>query len=309
MEEDLILKSELILGGSGMKVPQGFEHPYANPKDDGTGTIIISFGNTRFRMRYSPDNGDFELCEGQEGYFLTHKGEPFIDRIEFVQAFCHSPYQANVNLGKFSSIEEILDYTDRIVATGTVKGITVTTGPTATLDDCLEAIKALHSRFPDIPIGLSYKVTTRDNLISLKEAGLTEIEISIGSTVPRIFDALHEGESMDSILDCLKESVEIFGRGYVITGLYAGLGETDEEMEKSMRDVSSIGVLTDLKVKKKRDQYEAKLGHIEPLTTERLVMFGKMLKDIETENGLDTRTTNTLCLSCRCCNLVAFKDY
>ena len=309
MEEDLILKSQLILGGSGMKVPQGFDHPYADPKGDGTGSIIASFGGTRFRMKYSPDKGEFELCEDQEGYYLTHNGEPFIDHIEFIQAFCHSPEQANVNLGKFSSTAEILAYVDRIVATGTVKGIPVSLGPDSTLDDCIELVGMIHSRYPEIPIGLSYEVTEKDTLQALKDAGLTEFKVSVGSTVPRIFYALHDGESMESIIGCLKEAADIFGKGKVCSGLFAGLGETDEEMEKSIRDLSSIGILTDLKVKKNRKAFEDKLGKIEPLSVERLAMFGRMLKDIEAEYGLDPRTMDTLCLACRCCNLVAFRDY
>ena len=309
MEEDLILKSQLILDGGGMKVPQGFDHPYADPKGDGTGSIIASFGGTRFRMRYSPDKGKLELCSGPEGYYLTRNGEPFIDHIEFVQAFCHSPEQANVNLGKFSSVEDILAYVDRIVSTGTVKGIPVSLGPDSTLDDCIEVIGKIHSRYPEIPIGLSYEAADRETMMALKNAGLTEFKVSVGSTVPRIFEALHENGDMQSIMRCLEEAVDIFGKGKVCSGLFAGLGETDDEMEKSIRDLSSIGVLTDLKVKKNRKAFEEKLGRIEPLSVERLSMFGRMLKDIEAEYGLDPRTMDTLCLACRCCNLVAFKDY
>ena len=312
MEEDLSIKSEIIASGSTMKVPEGFSHPFADAKDGTTGSIIISFGNSRMRMRYSPESGEFDLVPKGDGFSLVHDGKTLIEYVEFVQAFCHSPFQANVSIPKYESVDSMMAYLDRIVATGTVEGIPMSCGPDDDIDKVCRYISAIHSKYPDIPIGLSYRVCSKDDLQKLKSAGLTEFKITVGSTNGRIFKMLQPDEDLDSILDCLKDAVIIFGKGKVQTGLFIGVGETDEEVIQCMESVSSIGLLTDIKVKKLspkvRSEYEAVVGKIEPVSKDRLMLLGMKLKSIEEKHGL-SGTTNTLCLSCRCCNIVPFKDF
>lgn len=310
MEEALRLKSELMQDGT-LLVPEGFDHPYADPKGDGTGTIIAEFEGTRFRMRYSPEKGRFALVERDGGYGLDLDGHPFIGRIGFVKAYCHSPYQANVSLGKFSSDEEILSYLDKIVTTGTVKGIPVS-GENP-VGEMASIIGKIHSRYPRIPIGLSYVPVSRSDLILLKDSGLSEFKIAIGSTIGRIHAVLDPETDVSAALDCLEEAVGIFGKGKVCTGISVGMGETDQEVEDMFELISGKGILTDLKLKKigpkNRERFESSLGKIPPMTSERLAGLAEMLKSSQERHGLDPSTMDTLCLACRCCNLVPIRDF
>lgn len=310
--DDLYAKSVLIVGGD-VKVPVGFEHPYADAAEDGTGMFMLSFGKTRIYKHYSPEAGEFELC-GRDGFYsLTHRGELFLDRVELVKRYSHAPNQANINLGRYDSDDEMLVALKALVDTDTVRGISVSTGSGTTIDDCVRMIGRMHESYPSIPIGLSYRVCSRGDLQAIKDAGVREYKLNVGSTVPRLFDAINPGQNLEDYLDCFRNAVSVFGKGSVANSLYAGLGETDSEMEKSIRDLASIGVLSDIKMKKITDRNKAELesclGPIPLLSADKLASFGLMLKTIEAEYGLDPNTYKTLCNACRGCNLVPFMDF
>ena len=312
MEENLKLKSILILGGN-VKVPNGFSHAYADSKEDGTGSFMLGFGSARIDKTYSVKDGEFELVGNPGAYSLKHEGKSFIEKVEIIRKYCHSPDQANVNLGKFESPDDLKDYLDGLVSTGTVKGISVSRGKNTTLGECIEAVGTMHGTYPDLPIGLSYGVCSKQDMLKLKDCGVNEFKISLGSTADRIFNVLMPTQNKEQIMKCLEDAVDVFGKGRVHTTLFVGLGETDAEIEKSITDVSRMGVLTDLKVKKitsaNREKFESELGDIKPLSAERLAAMGKKLKDTEKKFGLDRYVPNTLCLACRGCNLVPFKEY
>ena len=310
--EDLRIKSILILGGD-VKVPEGFSHPYAEPKGDGTGRFTMSFGDTRIAKRYSPDEGEFELVPDGEGYRILRDGVPLIDGVGLVEKHCHSPYQANVRVDPSVSDEEMMDRLQALVDTGTVHGISVGAVKDASLEDCVRSIRSMRDAHPDLPIGLSWRPCPVEDLKRLKDAGLDEFRLNIHSTVPRISGFLGEKDGLEDMLRCLSDAVRVFGRGRVSTGLYAGLGETDGEIEGTMREMAGLGVVCDLKYRRikpaERERAEEMLGCISETDPERFAALGMRLKEIESEYGLDSRTCRTLCIACRGCNLVPFLDY
>ncbi len=310
--DELRLKSILILGGK-VKVPARFSHPDAEPNGDGTGAFILSFGGSRISKKYSETEGEFELSFNGPGFSLSKDGALLAKDVGIVKRHSHSPFQANVKLDPAVPKEEMMGGLQRIMDTGTVRGISAGIAKDAGLDFCVESVRRIREAWPDIPIGLRYRPCSKDDLAKLKEAGVDELKLNIGSTVPRISAYLDEGQDMDGIVRCLEDAVEVFGRGRVATTLYAGLGETDEEIEGCMRAMASRGVLSDLKLKKipPKDAERARsmLGEIPRTDAERLARLGMMLKAIESEQGLDSGTFKTLCIACRCCNLVPFLDF
>ncbi len=310
--EDLRIKSILILGGD-VKVPKGFSHPYAEPKGDGTGRFTLSFGSTRIAKRYSSGEGEFELVPDGDGYRLLRDGRLLADGVGLVEKHCHSPYQANVRLDPEVSDGEMMDRLRSLVDTGTVRGISVGASKDVSLEDCVRSIGMMRSGYPDLPMGLSWRPCPAGDLIRLKEAGLDEFRLNIHSTVSRISEFLGEGDEMPAMMQCLSDAVEVFGRGKVSTGLYAGLGETDEEIGGSMRGLAEMGVICDLKYRRikpaERGRAEEMFGSVPSMDAERFARLGMMLKEIEGEYGLDSRTCGTLCIACRGCNLVPFLDY
>ncbi len=310
--DDLRIKSIMILGGS-VKVPYGFSHPDADPKEDGTGQFMLSFGNTRVYKDYSQETGEFELAEGGDGFTLLKDGLPLVGGVGLVKRCCHAPNQANVRLDPAVSDEDMLRNLQAFVDTGTVRGISISVAEDATLEDCIRSIRKIYASHPEIPVGLSYRPCTANDLMGLKDAGLDEFRLNVLSTVPRIFDYVNKGQDMQEVLRCLDDAVRIFGKGRVSTSLLVGLGETDEEIEGVMRDMAGRGVLSDLKYRKirseDRDVAESALGEISPSDPDRFARLGVMLKKIEIESELDSNTFKTLCIACRGCNLVPFLDY
>lgn len=310
--DELRLKSILILGGD-VKVPAGFSHPDAEPKGDGTGSFILSFGRSRISKKYSETEGEFELSPNGTGFSLSKDGDLLAKGIGLVRRHCHSPFQANVKLDPAVPDAEMMDGLQRIMDTGTVRGISAGTAKDADLEHCIASVRMIREAWPDVPIGLRYRPCPKDDLVKLRDAGVDELKLNIGSTVPRIFAFLNEGQDMDAIVRCLEDAVDVFGKGRVATSLYAGLGETDGEIEGCMRSMASRGVVSDLKNKKilSKDAERAGsvLGDIPPMDAERLMRLGMMLKTIESEQGLDSSTFKTLCIACRCCNLVPFLDF
>ncbi|MBR4226801.1 MAG: hypothetical protein IKR86_08580, partial [Candidatus Methanomethylophilaceae archaeon] len=235
------------------------------------------------------------------------------ERVELVKRYSHAPDQANINLGKFGSDGEMMDALRRLVDTGTVRGISVSVGAGTTDEDCVRAIALMRGECPGIPIGLSYRVCQADVLSRIKGAGATEFKLNVGSTSKRVFDLLNPGQDLNAYMECYRDAVRVFGKGSVANSFFVGLGETCGEVEKSFRDVASCGVLSDIKIKRlspvDRARFESVMGAAPALSPEKLSDYGRMLKRIEEENGLDARTYKTLCNACRGCNLVPFLDF
>jgi len=208
---------------------------------------------------------------------------------------------------------EMLEKLQSLVDTGTVRGISVGATKDATLEDCVRSIRRMREAHPDLPIGLSYRPCPAEDLERLKDAGLDEFRLNIHSTVPRISGFLGERDGLEDMLRCLSDAAGVFGRGRVSTGLYAGLGETDGEIEGTMREMAELGVVCDLKYRRikpaEKERAEEMLGCIPEADPERFATLGVRLKEIEKENGLDSRNCRTLCIACRGCNLVPFLDY
>lgn len=312
MNNELILKSTLMLGGN-VKVSRGFSHPYADSNGDGTGSFMIGFGNSRIYKTYSEDDGDFELIDDSGTYILTHHGQPFIDGVEMIKRYCHAPNQANVNLGEFDTDEEMMVYLNGLVDTGTVRGITVSIKEGTELETCVHRIRIMHNAYPNIPIGISFRICPRGDLLQIKNAGATEIKINIESTIERICNVLSPNQSVSEYFECLNDSIQIFGKGYVMTSFYVGVGETKNEIEKIFDTLGKMGVLSDIKIKrideKTKLKLESEFGVIEPPTVEELSRIGMMLKESEIKYDLDSNNTKTLCIACRGCNLVPFVEY
>lgn len=310
--DELRLKSILILGGN-VKVPAGFSHPAAEPKEDGTGSFILSFGRSRISKKYSETEGEFELSPDGAVFSLSKDGIVLAEDVGLVKSHSHSPFQANVKLDPAVPEAEIMEKLQRLMDTGTVRGISVGIVKDASPEYCIASIRMIREAWPGIPIGLRYRPCPKDELVKLKDAGTDELKLNIGSTVPRIFAYLNGDQDMDDAVRCLEDAVDVFGKGRVATSLYAGLGETDEEIEECMKAMASRGVLSDLKHKKipskDIERARSELGEVPPMDAERLARLGMMLKRIESEQGLDSGTFKTLCIACRCCNLVPFLDF
>jgi lipoyl synthase len=101
-------------------------------------------------------------------------------------------------------------------------------------DDVLAFIKELESRV-DVPISVSCKPLTKQQLKKWAETGVNRISVALDAATEQIFSEVKGQKSggpysWQNQHKALKEAVEVFGRGSVSTHLIVGLGETEKEL-------------------------------------------------------------------------------
>jgi biotin synthase len=103
----------------------------------------------------------------------------------------------------------------------------------------------------DTPVSLDTCPLTREQMRKLKEAGLDRIGIPLDASTPGLFDRVKGSEvggpfSWDDHMEALREAVEVFGRGRVMSNLIVGIGETEEEAANFIQTLMDMGVQTGL---------------------------------------------------------------
>ena len=341
MEEDLRRKAILTLGG-GVLLPEGFtlpcrvSHSTAGP-GAGFGSFAFSFGGYRVKKSVSYDTGEFELHERDDGsLYLTHGGEPFIDSITIEPVVRHCPEQAFFNLDprcifhcaycnsplldmsedKHLSTERIMEMLRESVSMYDVKAVSFTSGVVGSVDDTVDrfvdVVRAVRSEYPEMPIGVEPYVSSREHIEMLRSVGADEIKLNIETPRKDIFERVCPELDYDGILGLLEDAVNVFGRGKVISNIIYGLGETDEDLERMMERLCSIGVIPGLRALRTNginsSQLTEAIGHPEPVTAERALGLVRMQRSILERHGLTTMTSRTMCMECGCCDLVPFRD-
>lgn len=341
MEEDLNRKAILTLGG-GVLLPKGFELPYrishstAGP-GAGFGSFAFSFNGYRVKKSVSYESGEFELHQRDDGsLYLTRHGEPFIDDITIEPVVRHCPEQAFFNLDprcifhcaycnsplldmsedKHLSTEKIMEMLDESVSMYDVKAVSFTSGVVgsvdATVDRFVDVVRAVRGRYPDIPIGVEPYVSTREHILMLKDAGADEIKLNLETPRKDIFEKVCPDLDLNGIWSLLKDAVDIFGKGKVISNIIYGMGETDVDLSDVMDRLCSMGVIPGLRALRTNGinsiQLTDAIGVPEPITSERALGLARMQKEIMKKHGLTSLSSHTMCMECGCCDLVPFRD-
>lgn len=343
MEKDLIArkKSDLALGG-GVRLPENFHFPFRLSRSTagpgaGSASAVFAFNGTRVKKAVSYDTGEFELVVDGEEYSLYRDGELFLDGVSIQPVVYHSPDQAFFNLDqrcifncafcasprldksitKNLTDEKIVNMVQKALDDGmTVEAISLTSGvagsPEKTVDRFVSCTEALSESFPDIPIGLEPYVTSRNDLIRMKNAGATEIKLNIESPDKEIFGKVCPDMDFDDILLRLEDAVVIFGKGRVQSNVIYGLGESDETVLKMIEKLSAMGVIPVLRALRaggvSSESLKAVVGTLEPVTTERAMKLTLKQKEIMKKYGLSSADCLTMCNKCGCCDLVPFID-
>ena len=341
MEEDLNRKAILTLGG-GVLLPKGFELPYRISRSTagpgaGFGSFAFSFNGYRVKKSVSYESGEFELHQRDDGsLYLTRHGEPFIDDITIEPVVRHCPEQAFFNIDprcifhcaycnsplldmsedKHLSTEKIMEMLDESVSMYDVKAVSFTSGVVgsvdATIDRFVDVVRAVRGRYPDIPIGVEPYVSTREHILMLKDAGADEIKLNLETPRKDIFEKVCPDLDLNGIWSLLKDAVDIFGKGKVISNIIYGMGETDADLSDVIDRLCSMGVIPGLRALRTNGinsiQLTDAIGVPEPITSERALGLARMQKEIMKKHGLTSLSSHTMCMECGCCDLVPFRD-
>ncbi|MDR2865824.1 MAG: radical SAM protein [Methanomassiliicoccaceae archaeon] len=340
MEEDLIRKKvQLILGGD-VRLPEGFRMPYRISRSTagpgaGKRSAVFSFGGMRVKKGISYDPCEFMLVDGDGTLSLTRDGLPFIENVTIMPVVFHSPEQAFFNLDqrcryncrfctspllkndvtKYLTDEKIVDMIRDSMNEHDVISVALTSGVIGTAqetaDRMISCVKAIRNAFPNIPIGVEPYVDSEGQIKALKDAGADEMKINLETPRTDIFEKVCPELDHTTILEMLRMSVKIFGRGKVTSNLIFGIGENDGDLEGCMDMLASFGCVATLRAIRVNDMNRENMrsvGIIPDVTEDRMIRLAHMQKRIFEKHGLTTLTFKTMCFECGCCDLVPFRD-
>ncbi|WP_201770319.1 radical SAM protein [Methanococcoides methylutens] len=318
-------KAELIAVGSLDIEPSllgKITVPTAGP---GAGKTAFFFrsGKQRVRLALNKDSPLKAIADGDEIVIMRDGREIVRGQIE--EELIHCPEQAYINMtekcifdckfcpvpklnGKVKTIEEVLELIEEANATGKMKAISITSGVDESVEKeferAMEVINAVKKY--GVPIGVAVYPTADSNK-RMKEAGVDEIKYNVETMDRELYGKVCAGQDMEEILKALKEAVEIFGKNKVCSNFIIGLGETDEAVEKGIRELVSLGVVPILRPASKHPLREGEV-FIERPSKERLLKLTRLLRKILDENGLRADVFKTMCLPCTGCDINPHTD-
>ncbi|MDR3205504.1 MAG: radical SAM protein [Candidatus Methanoplasma sp.] len=342
MEEDVNLrkKAELSLGG-GIRLPKGFVMPYRLSRSTagpgaGSSSAVFAFGKYRVKKGVSYDSGEFELHDEGGVLSLTRNGEPFLNGVDIKPVVYHCPEQAFFNLDqrcmyncafcasprldrnatKGLTPEGIVGMVKDAMVSKTVGSVSLTSGVVDSVDDTVrrmaDAVYAVRSEFPDMPIGVEPYASCAEHIRILKEAGADEIKMNLETATEAIFRKVCPELDRDGIFRLLSSAVDIFGRGRVTSNIIFGLGETDAELKEILEDLCGMDVIPTLRALRYNayngESLKAAIGDVPKVTPDRALSTARMLKDCLERYDLDSGGCRTMCIECTCCDLVPFRD-
>ena len=115
------------------------------------------------------------------------------------------------------------------------------------VDDTLALLKALKGA-TGLPVSMDTCPIKRGDMETLREAGIERVSIPLDAATPELFDEIKGVNARgpyrwENHMKALREAIEVFGTGKVMSNLIIGLGETEEEA------VEVIQLLMDMEIK------------------------------------------------------------
>ena len=118
-------------------------------------------------------------------------------------------------------------------------------------EDCLQVVRDLSDTISNISILITPTIVNKDWLEEAKEAGADKVGIAVDAATPEIFNRLRgmgvKGpHKWEKYWRTIEESVDVFGKENVGIHLIVGIGETEEEMVKTIQRAQDLGARTHL---------------------------------------------------------------
>jgi biotin synthase-related radical SAM superfamily protein len=290
----------------------------AGPTAGGEGSVFFSKEGRRVRLSVAPA-GQVLLRHHGGGRATVRFGDLEIEGI-LEPAGLHCPRQAYVNVSERcifrcryctvpllgggikdpetieARVREVLDRVDAIAITSGVSD-----SPEAEEQRVLDLVKRL------VPLGKPIGVSiypTPGTPKRLRDLGVAEVKWNLEAATPELFARMCPGLDYKAVWKALKDSVKLFGKGAVFSNIIFGLGETDEELERCIEDLTSSGVIPVLRPLNP----SAELASAPRPTAERILRVCGILEKALRRHGLETRKARSMCTACTGCDLVPGRD-
>jgi len=121
--------------------------------------------------------------------------------------------------------------------------------PTVT-EDIILLVKAVRSS-SDVPVSVSCQPLTKEEMVKLAQVGVNRVSIALDASTRELFEkikgSLNNGPyAWEVHLEALEEAVKILGKGSVTTHLIVGLGESEEDIVRTIQWCVKNGIYPSL---------------------------------------------------------------
>lgn len=335
MEEDLILAKAILVTGGAVLIPKDYRVPVRISRSSagpgaGTRSVVFSFGGMRVKKAISSESGEFAFDPDRKT--LSKNGKVLAEDVSIIPVAFHCPEQAFFNLDQ-RCMFDCLFCSSPLLERDATKGldaekiasmireskevihsIAITSGVKdsvgSAVDRMANRVSKLHEEFPDLPIGVEPYANDIKQIDKLHDAGASEIKINLETATDKLFEIFCPSLDRINIFNMLAHSVKVFGKGKVSSNVIIGLGETDDDVRDIIERLCSMGVtptVRGLRVGKYTSAVLSKNNAGQP-SPQRMIAVAKMEKEILERHHMDTRSFETMCLKCTCCDLVPFID-
>ena len=345
MEDEKValdLKAEVLCSGT-LYIPEEIKIPFPASRSSagpgaGNTSIVICFSGIRAKIPISRRSGELELRKrDKESYEILKNGKPLVTDVTLLPTLCHAPGQAFVSIGRsckmnclFCTINEAgskskgdisVDTAFKLIESVSKKpdfhAVAITSGIGRSIEDQIEhmadLVSRVRKRFPEIPIGVEPLITSKYQLMKLKEAGATEVKVNLEAATRDIFKIVCPARDYDITLESIRCAVAVFGKGKVTSNIIVGFGETDDDVGYALEMLAHIGSVGNIRAirlnKLNFDRLTEALGRSIGIDKNRLISLAKMQKQILERHGLSTKEFKTMCFPCGCCDLVPGIDF
>ena len=318
-----------------MVLPYPLEQSTAGP-DAGLPMITLAYDNTNIKLAVRKENREiFSLRKIDSEFIILKKSEVFLENVRIVANLFHAPGQVFINLDDrciyncaFCNLPNqgyLIHYAGERFVTlilnalkrKEINSIAITSGVYPDNRTIIEKMcfimQQIRKQDQFIPIGVESCIFDKKEIIALKNAGADEIKINVQIANKQLFEKICPDFDYDHILSLLKSAVGIFGKGKVASNIIYGLGESDKDLVQAINRLSGVGVVPTLRKIRinqfNKKKLEKRMGSkIPKLPSERILQLAYKQKKILEKYNLTTKSFDTMCHKCGCCDIVPYRD-
>jgi len=317
------LKAALLTAGGvrveGAPIDRYTSSSAAGPGSGGAGSFFFSDGIHRVRLTRTQESPIVLVHQGDGDVNISWRGAVIPGRLEDVGLHC--PRQAYITVtgscifqcrycpvpslkGRRKTPGEVIAMIEAVA--DRIDAISLTSGVLSTCDEeeeyiCTAILPQLR-RF-DLPIGVSIYPTEKTPA-RLHALGVAEVKFNLETATPELFALNCPGLDRKVIWRALTDSVARFGRGHVFSNLIVGLGETDQEIQVCIDELTRAGVIPCLRP---LNPVAGLTGATRPSPDRLLGLAAYHARALELEH-LDPTKALTMCTACTGCDLVPGRD-
>lgn len=222
--------------------------------------------------------------------------------------FCPLTYSANNSYYNWEKIQQRINenITNKICSVSFTSSCPTYKIQNELVDEMIDFTRKTRNLLgKEIPLGASLKTPSRDHLLRLRDAGITEIRLNIETYNEKLAHYFMPKKDLNEILHSIEMAVDIFGKGKVSSNIIIGLGESDDDVINGVNKLAEIGSLSTLYP---YDPTNIPNKNFKRPSAERIYKLAIEHKKLLKKYDLNPLEAKTMCCACAASHLYPGKD-